>query len=76
LQGVPPAVLDREMHRHTVRSTVDGDFAQFEVVGVGESARETLTSLCLGAWDPASDEHAKLNGIAGFLVRWYREGLA
>jgi hypothetical protein len=76
LKGVPPAVLDRQMHRNTVRSTVDGDLAQFKVVGVGESARETLTSLCLGAWDPAADEHAKRNAIAGFVVRWYREGLA
>jgi hypothetical protein len=75
LKGVPPAVLDREMHRHTVRSTVEGDLARFEVIGVGESARETLTSLCLGAWDPATDENAKRNAIAGFVVRWYREGL-
>ena len=76
LNGAPPAVLDREMHRHTVRSTVDGDLEQFDVAGVGESARETLTSLCLGAWNPDADEHAKLNAIAGFVVRWYRDGLA
>jgi len=76
LNGIPPAVLDREMHRQTVRSTVDGDLEQFDVVGVGEPARETLTSLCLGAWNPDTDEHAKLNAIAGFVVRWYRDGLA
>jgi hypothetical protein len=76
VKGVPPAVLDREMHRHTVRSTVDGDIEQFGVTGAGETALETLTSLCLGAWDPAADENAKRNAIAGFVVRWYRDGLA
>ncbi len=75
LKGVPRAVLDREMHRGTVRSTVDGDLEQFGFTDVGEPARATLTSLCLGAWEPGADEHAKRNAIAGFVVRWYRAGL-
>jgi hypothetical protein len=76
LKGAPRAVPDREMHRRTVRSTIDGTLAQAGLADVGEVARATLTSLSLGAWEPGFDEHAERNAIAGFMVRWYDAGRA
>ena len=76
LKGAPRAMPDREMHRGTVRSTVDGILAQDGLTDVGEVARATLTSLSLGAWEPGFDEHAKRNALAGFMVRWYEAGRA
>jgi hypothetical protein len=76
LKGAPRAMPDREMHRGTVRATVDGVLAQAGLTDVGEVARATLTSLCLGAWEPGFDEHARRNALAGFMVRWYEVGRA
>ena len=76
LKGAPRAMPDREMHRGTVRATVDGNLEQAGLTDVGEMARATLTSLCLGAWEPGFDEHARRNAIAGFMVRWYEAGRA
>jgi hypothetical protein len=73
--GDEGAVLDRRMHRPTVRATVDMNLEQIGLGGTGEAARETLTSLALGSWDPATDEVARRNALAGFIVRWYRDGL-
>jgi len=68
------AVLDRAVHRPTVRATVDFNLTQLSRNDLGETGRATLTSICLGAWDPAADENAKRNAIASFVVRWYCEG--
>jgi hypothetical protein len=73
-QGVRPAGVDRDMHRTTVRSTVNINVAQLGV-DASPTARDTLTSLALGSWNPGFEEHARRNALAGFLVRWYRDGL-
>jgi len=44
------------------------------VPDLSDKARATLASLCLGAWEPGFDEHARRNAIAGFVVRWYAAG--
>jgi hypothetical protein len=75
VDGDRPSELDRTVHRPSVRATVDMNVDQLGLEA-GETARATLTSLALGAWDPARDEVAKRNAIAGFIVRWYGEGLA
>jgi hypothetical protein len=75
-QGDRSPLLDRTIHRPTVRATVDYNLEQLGLPRVGEVVRATLTSLCLGSWDPATDEVARRNALAGFFVRWYRDGLA
>ena len=75
VDGDRPSELDRTVHRPSVRATVDMNVGQLGLEA-GETARATLTSLALGSWDPARDEVAKRNAIAGFIVRWYGEGLA
>ena len=72
--GSPPAGIDRDMHRGTVRSMVDGSLAQLGLGDAGELVRSTLTSLALGSWRPGLDAHARRNAIPGFLVAWYRAG--
>jgi hypothetical protein len=76
MKGAPRAMPDREMHRGTVRTTVELNLTQAGLTDVGEVARAALTSLCLGAWEPGFDEHARRNALAGFIVRWYDAGLA
>jgi hypothetical protein len=73
--GDRPTELDVRVHRPSVRATVDMNVEQLDV-DAGETARATLTSLCLGSWDPARDEVAKRNAIASFIVRWYADGRA
>lgn len=74
-KGVRPAEMDREMHRSTVRSTVNVNVAQLGV-DANDTVRATLTSLALGSWRPGFDENARRNALASFLVAWYRAGLA
>jgi hypothetical protein len=74
--GDQAALLDLRVHRPTVRATVDMSIDQLGLGAAGETVRATLTSLTLGSWDPATDEVAKRNAIGGFIVRWYRDGLA
>lgn len=71
-RGTP---LDLRMHRPQVRATVLMNLEQNGFAGVNETVKETLTSLSLGSWNPDTDEHAKANAIAGFVVLWYRHGL-
>jgi hypothetical protein len=73
--GDDGAILDRRMHRPQVRATVDMNLAQLGLGTTGETARATLTSLTLGSWDPGTDEVARRDALAGFIVRWYRDGL-
>ena len=70
-RGSPP---DRGMHRPQVRATVLMNLDQMGLGGVGDTVAETLTSVSLGSWNPDTDEHAKRNALAGFVVRWYRDG--
>lgn len=72
--GTRPAGIDRESHRHIARGTVDMTLLQL-AVDADDDARTTLTSLVLGTWDPDADEKAKLSGIGGFLVAFYKAGL-
>jgi hypothetical protein len=74
--GVRTGDIDRQTHRHIVRATVDMDIAQAGPEGTPDEERDALAALCLGIWNPETDEHAKLNAIAGFVVAWYRAGLA
>jgi hypothetical protein len=67
--------LDRRMHRPQVRSTVVDNLEQLGLTSsTDEAAREVLTSLCLGTWEPATMTNAERDGVASFLVRWYRDG--
>jgi hypothetical protein len=74
--GARTGDIDRQTHRHIVRATVDMDIAQAGPESTPDEDRDVLTALCLGIWNPETDEHAKLNAIAGFVVAWYRAGLA
>jgi|SRR6266850_4005143 len=75
-EGDRSPLPELKMHRPTVRATVDFNLDQLGLGGAGDVVRATLTSLCLGSWDPAADEVARRNALAGFFVRWYRDGLA
>lgn len=68
--------IDRGSHRPTTRATVNIVLSQTPGDPVGDPERAVLASFCLGSWDPATDEHAERNGIAGFVIPWYMEGRA
>ena len=68
--------IDRGSHRPTTRATVNIVLSQTAGDPVGDPERAVLASFCLGSWDPATDEHAERNGIAGFVVPWYMAGRA
>jgi len=72
--GDRATLLDLRVHRPQVRATVDFNLDQLDLGSTGEVARETLTSLCLGSWDPTADEVAERQAIAGPVVSWYRAG--
>jgi len=68
--------IDRGSHRPTTRATVNIVLSQTGGDPVGDPERAVLASFCLGSWDPATDEHAERNGIAGFVIPWYMAGRA
>jgi hypothetical protein len=74
--GAATGDIDRQPHRHIVRATVDMDLAQAGPADTTDEQRDVLAAICLGIWNPETDEHAKLNALAGFVVAWYRAGLA
>jgi hypothetical protein len=66
---------DRIMHRSQVRWTVVFNLEQLGIAATtGDAERDALASLCLGAWDPATMSHGERDGVASFVVRWYRDG--
>jgi hypothetical protein len=67
--------LDRRMHRPQVLATVGFNLDQLGLAETNEDARNVLTTLCLGSWDPSTGSHAQLDGTASFVVRFYRDGL-
>jgi hypothetical protein len=66
---------DRRMHRPQVLATVGFNLDQLGLAETNEDARNVLTTLCLGSWDPSTGTHAQLDGTASFVVRFYRDGL-
>jgi hypothetical protein len=66
--------IDRGSHRPTTRATVNIVLSQTPGDPVGDPERAVLASFCLGSWDPAMDENAERNGIAGFVIPWYFAG--
>jgi hypothetical protein len=65
---------DRAMHRPQVRATVDFNLEQLGLGTTPDDARNVLTTLCLGTWDPDTMTHAERDAAASFVVRWYRDG--
>ena len=68
--------IDRGSHRPQTRATVNIVLAQTAGDPVDDPERAILASFCLGSWDPAADENAERNAIAGFVIPWYMEGRA
>ena len=68
--------IDRGSHRPTTRATVNIVLSQTPGNPVGDRERAVLASFCLGSWDPATDENAERNAIAGFVIPWYMAGRA
>jgi hypothetical protein len=68
--------IDRGSHRPTTRATVNIVLSQTAGDPVGDPERAVLASFCLGSWDPATDQHAERNGIAGFVIPWFMAGRA
>lgn len=66
---------DRRSHRPQVLATVGFNLDQLGLADTSEDARQVLTTLCLGSWDPGTGTHAQLDGAASFVVRFYRDGL-
>jgi len=68
--------IDRGSHRPQTRATVNIVLAQTAGDPVDDPERAVLASFCLGSWDPAADENAERNAIAGFVIPWYMAGRA
>jgi hypothetical protein len=66
---------DRRSRQPIVRRTVTFNLRQLGIEA-SRTVRDTLAAIALGVWRPGLDEVARLNGLASFLVPWYRTGLA
>ncbi len=73
--GARSPAPERRARLSIVRRTVSFNLRQFGIAA-SNLARDTLARIALGIWRPGLDEIARLNGLASFLVPWYRAGLA
>jgi hypothetical protein len=67
---------DRRSRLPQVRVVVDSSLVQ---LGLGQTpavACDTIAWIALGVWRPGLEEITRLHALPGFLVPWYRAGLA
>ena len=67
---------DRRSRLPEVRAMVDSRIAQLGPAQASATARETIAWIALGVWRPGLEEITRLYALSGFIVPWYREGLA
>jgi hypothetical protein len=67
---------DRRSRLPEVRAMVDSSIAQLGPAEASATARETIAWIALGVWRPGLEEITRLHALSGFIVPWYREGLA
>ena len=67
---------DRRSRLPEVRAMVDASIAQLGPVQASATARDTIAWIALGVWRPGFEEITRLHALPGFIVPWYRAGLA
>jgi len=67
---------DRRSRLPEVRAMVDSSIAQLGPAQASATARETIGWIALGVWRPGLEEITRLHALPGFIVPWYRAGLA
>jgi hypothetical protein len=67
---------DRRSRLPEVRAMVDSSVVQLGLGQTPATARDTIAWIALGVWRPGLEEITRLHALPGFLVPWYRAGLA
>ena len=67
---------DRRSRLPEVRTMVDSSIVQLGPAQASATARETIAWIALGVWRPGLEEITRLHALPGFIVPWYRAGLA
>jgi hypothetical protein len=67
---------DRRSRLPEVRAMVDASIAQLGPAQASATARDTIAWIALGVWRPGFEEITRLHALPGFIVPWYRAGLA
>ena len=67
---------DRRSRLPEVRAMIDSSIAQLGPAQASATARETIAWIALGVWRPGLEEITRLHALPGFIVPWYRAGLA